>query len=179
MLSTIQSLSTSEENRYKVWLISPESSPKVPVLRLNGQPLLQRFAVAVMLVAALAFALQATFISAWEAATGENTHYNHADARAQSVYQGFTSHIVTHVHADGTMHQHAVVDDDGALALHSQQPGCPCCWNMAVVVGVLPSLVACGPGATVGHKLVITSADPCCGTEPHGPRRPPRPTSIA
>jgi hypothetical protein len=87
--------------------------------------------------------------------------------------------VVTHVHADGTVHQHAV--DDGARALidHLREPGCPCCWNTAVMVGTLPigPVAQCRP--VTGGRLAIAKPNPYRGTEPDGPRRPPRTPSIA
>src|SRR5262249_1888070 len=87
-----------------------------------------------MMTASLAFALQGMCVAASEAATGDSSHY----------YLGFAfhhpggnhSHLVTHRHADGTVHTHAVDDGDGALADHVKQPG----WNMALVICVVPAV---------------------------------------
>jgi hypothetical protein len=124
-----------------------------------------------MMAAAMAFTFQAAFIPTSATAAGENGHFS---------YKRLTkSHVVTHVHADGTIHRHAVDDGDRALDNHLQEPGCPCCWNMAVVAGVLPSLGVCAVEAILIGKLAIEELDPYRGTEPDGPRRPPRPPCIA
>jgi hypothetical protein len=89
------------------------------------------------------------------------------------------AHEVVHVHADGTIHRHLVDDDDGALHEHIQDPGCPRCWNMAIIVGVLPTVTSCDLFAILGGKLSIAAPASYRGTEPNGPRRPPRTPSIA
>jgi hypothetical protein len=128
-----------------------------------------------MIAAAMAFIFQATFIPTSATAAGENSHYHHGHLS----YKGHTkTHIVTHVHADGTVHRHAVDGGDRALDDHLQEPGCPCCWNMAIMVGVLPSLGVCTVEEILIGKLAIEELDPYRGTEPDGPRRPPRPPSI-
>jgi hypothetical protein len=83
------------------------------------------------------------------------------------------------VHADGTIHRHVVDDDDDALNNHIQEPGCPCCWNMAIVIGVLPNFVTWTVFATLSGKLALEMSATSRGTGPSGPRRPPRPPSIA
>src|SRR5882757_277949 len=133
-----------------------------------------------MMVAVLAFALQATFIAPSESATGEAAPYHHGYARSHVQHAaGAHSHEASHVHADGTAHRHVVDDDDGALDDHLQEPGCPCCWNMAIVVGVLPSVNLCTVFATLGDTLAVTTPVAHRGIEPNGLRRPPRPPSIA
>jgi hypothetical protein len=77
------------------------------------------------------------------------------------------------VHADGTTHRHAV-DDDG-LARHVKERGSP---SMAPAVAVLPAPGIFTVIAVAGNKLAIESPAPRRGTEPNGPRRPPRPPSI-
>ena len=140
---------------------------------------LQRFAVIVMMAAAMAFTIQGTFVAAAQSASGENSHYHHGYAHSHAFYEGHAkSHVVTHVHTDGTIHRHVVDDDDGALNNHIQEPGCPCCWNAAIVIGVLPNLMIWTVSATLSGKLAIEMSATYRGTEPSGPRRPPRPPSI-
>jgi hypothetical protein len=147
-------------------------------LRLVAQPFAGRLGTIIMMVAVLAFALQATFIAPSEGATGQAVLYHHGYSR--HIHQAAAhSHEVAHVHADGTAHRHNVDDDDGALDEHVQEPGCPCCWNMAIVVGVLPNTNLCTAFATLADTLVFATPVAQRGTEPSGPRRPPRPPSIA
>jgi hypothetical protein len=149
-------------------------------LRLYAQSLLQCLGVVIMMTATIAFTLQGTFIAASQTVTGENSHYHHGYAHSHAFYEGHAkSHVVAHVHNDGTVHEHVVDDDDGALNDHVQEPGCPCCWNMAIVIGVLPSATTCTVLATLGGKLAIDMPTASRGIEPNGPRRPPRPPSIA
>ena len=149
-------------------------------MRFVAQPFAGRVGAIVMMVAVLAFALQATFIAPSEPALGESAPYHHGYARSHvHLTAAAHSHEVAHVHADGTAHRHVVDDDDGALDEHLQEPGCPCCWNMAIVVGVLPSTNFCTVFATLGDTLAFTTPVAHRGTEPNGPRRPPRPPSIA
>lgn len=130
-----------------------------------------------MMAAALAFTIQGTFIA--QAATGVNSHYHHGYGQEHAAHQHAKSHAIAHVHADGTVHKHAV--DDGARALkdHRQQPGCPCCWNMAIVAAVLPLPPVSAFDAAPHSRVAIGDLDPYRGTEPNGLRRPPRPPSIA
>ena len=146
-------------------------------MRLGARSLIRWCADIMMMAAALALTIQGTFIA--QAATGVNGHYHHGYGQQQAVHQHAKTHVVAHVHADGTVHQHAVDDGKRALKDHSQQPGCPCCWNMAIVIGVLPSLGVCTVEEILIGKLAIEELDPYRGTEPDGPRRPPRPPSIA
>jgi len=132
------------------------------------------------MAAAMAFTIQGTFIAAAQSANGTSSHFHHGYADSHAFYDGRAkSHVVTHVHTDGTIHQHVVDDDDGALNDHIQEPGCPCCWNAAIVIGVLPSLMIWTVSATLSGKLAIEMSAAYRGTEPSGPRRPPRPPSIA
>ena len=104
-----------------------------------------------MMAAAVAFTVQGIFVAASEAATGDTSHY----------YLGFVfthppgeshSHIMAHRHADGTVHEHAVDDDDeDSLAKHIKQPG----RNMALVICVLPCLEIPAISESAGHKLTI------------------------
>jgi hypothetical protein len=140
---------------------------------------LPRFAVVIMMAAAMAFTIQGTFVAAAQSASGENSHYHHGYVHSHAAYEGHVrSHAVAHVHADGTTHRHVVDDDDGALNNHIQEPGCPCCWNAAIVIGVLPNLMIWTVSATLSGKLAIEMQAAYRGTEPSGPRRPPRPPSI-
>ena len=119
-------------------------------MRSARTPFLKRVAVAMMMTAAVAFALQCVFVAASEAATGDTSHY----------YLGFVfnhphgenhSHVVAHRHADGTIHQHAIDDDDDALAKHVKEPG----WNMALVVCVVPCPELSALSEPAGSKLTI------------------------
>jgi hypothetical protein len=123
------------------------------------------------MAATVAFTLQATFIT--QTAGGANSHFHH------SLHRHAKSHVVAHVHADGTVHKHSVEDGARALSDHLQEPGCPCCWNMAIVVGILPLPIVANLDAVAATKLAIRGLDPYRGTEPDGPRRPPRTPSIA
>jgi hypothetical protein len=131
-----------------------------------------------MMMAAVAFAVQGTLIAVSQTATGENSHYHHGYAHIDA-FAPAKSQLVTHVHGDGTVHQHAVNDDDGALDEHIQEPGCPCCWNMAVIAGVLPGSPVCTTSAAASSRLVFKPSDPFRDFEFDGLRRPPRPPSIA
>lgn len=140
-------------------------------MRRRERPFFQRVADIVMMAAAAAFTLQAAFIA--QAAAGANSHYH------PSLHRHANVHVVTHVHADGTMHQHAVEYSTRALSDHLQEPGCPCCWNTAVVVGVLPLPVVASLDAAAAERLAISGPDLCRATEPDEPGRPPSTPSIA
>jgi ABC-type nickel/cobalt efflux system permease component RcnA len=127
-----------------------------------------------MMAATLAFVLQGMFVAASEAATGDSSHY----------YIGFVfehatgehhSHIVTHRHADGAIHTHAIDDDNGALAKHIKQPG----WNMALVVCVVPCPTMSALSVATSDKLTIATPRRLRVADLNGLRRPPRPPSIA
>jgi hypothetical protein len=137
---------------------------------------LRRFAAMLMMAAAVAFTFETSFISTSEAEAGELDHIHHEHAAHHAPGTLAKTHIVTHVHADGTIHRHAVDDDE--LDDHVRQSGSPC-WSMAVVVGVLPNLNACTVEAILIGKLAIEAVVPCLGTEPDVPGRPPRTPSIA
>jgi hypothetical protein len=130
-----------------------------------------------MMAAALAFTFQGTFIA--QAATGANSHYHHGYNQQHAAHQHAKSHVVAHVHKDGTIHRHAVDDGNRALKDHTQQPGCPCCWNMAVIAAVLPLPPVSKFDVALRSRVAIGNLDPYRSTEPDGPRRPPRPPSIA
>jgi hypothetical protein len=143
-------------------------------LRFASHPFFRRAATIFMMAAAVAFALQCIFVAASEAATGDTSHY----------YLGFVfghpqggkhSHAVTHRHADGTIHQHAIADDDGALAKHVKTPG----WDMALVICMLPSPNVTAFSEIAGHKLTIQRPQRLPDADIGGLRRPPRPPSIA
>ncbi len=151
-----------------------------PRLRGLAHILLQRLAVIAMMTAAMAFTLQGTFVAAAQSASGDNSHYDHGYVDNHAFYDGHAkSHAVAHAHTDGTIHRHVVDDDDDALNDHIQEPGCPCCWNAAIVIGVLPNLMIWTVAATLSGKLAIEMSATYRGTEPIGLRRPPRPPSIA
>ena len=127
-----------------------------------------------MMAAAVAFTVQGIFVAASEAAIGDTSHY----------YVGFVfthphgethSHISSHKHADGTVHQHAVDDDEDALAKHVKQPG----RNMAFVICVLPCLEIPAISEIAGPKLAIENPLRLWVANLGGLRRPPRPPSIA
>jgi ABC-type nickel/cobalt efflux system permease component RcnA len=144
-------------------------------LRSGARPRCRRFAVVVMMAAAMAFIFETSIIATSEAATAEDNHSHHDNA-SHSPHGGHQkTHVVTHVHADGTVHRH---DVDGALDDHIRESGSPC-WSMAVVFGVLPSPGVCTVEAILIGKLAIEGVDPYRGTEPDVPGRPPRPPSIA
>ena len=146
-------------------------------MHLRARTLFRRCAVLLMMASALAFTIQGTFIA--QAATGVNSHYHHGYGQRHAVRQHAKSHAIAHVHADGTVHQHAVDGGKRALKDHSQQPGCPCCWNMAIVVAVLPLLPVAEFDTAPRSRVAIDNLDPYRSSEPDGPRRPPRPPSIA
>jgi hypothetical protein len=131
-----------------------------------------------MIAAMFEFALQATDIRPSANAAGEHGG-SHLGYTPGPPYRGHPkTHIVTHVHADGTVHRHAVDDGNGAIDDHLRESGSPC-WSMAIVVGVLPSPSVCAVEAILIGKLALQGLEPYRGTEPDGPRRPPRPPSIA
>src|SRR5262249_51429579 len=99
-----------------------------------------------MMTATLAFALQGACVAASEAATGDSSHYYLGFAFHHS--GGTHSHVITHRHADGTIHRHAVDDDDGALADHIKQPG----WNLALVICVVPTVAVPALSEVAGEK---------------------------
>lgn len=155
-------------------------------MRTGAQTLFRWCADVMMMAAALAFTIQGTFIA--QAATGLNSHYHHGYGQQHAVHQHAgnehtadqhpKSHAVAHVHADGTIHKHAVDDGDRALKDHTQQPGCPCCWNMAILAAVLPLPPLSAFDTTPHSRVAIGNLDPYRSTEPEGPRRPPRTPSI-
>jgi hypothetical protein len=126
-----------------------------------------------MMTAWIAFALQGICVAASEAATGDSSHY----------YLGFAfhhlggthSHLITHRHADGTIHTHAIDDDPGALAKHIKHPG----WNMALVICVVPAAAIPALREVAGEKLTIENPRRPWVAAIDGLQRPPRPPSIA
>jgi ABC-type nickel/cobalt efflux system permease component RcnA len=145
-------------------------------MRSGARSRLRRCATVVMIAAAMAFAFETSFIPTSEAATGEHDHAHHDDAPPASQSDHPKNHIVSHIHADGTVHRHVV--DDGAIDDHVRESGSPC-WSMAILVGVLPNLGVCAVEAILIGKLAIEGLDLYRGTEPDVPGRPPRPPSIA
>jgi hypothetical protein len=127
-----------------------------------------------MVAAAVAVALQGMFVAASEAATGDTSHYyldfllNHSHGRAHS-------HVVTHRHIDGKVHQHAIDDDDDALAKHVKQTG----FNMALAICVLPCPDVPAIFEMPGHKLSMAKAPRLPLIDLGRQRPPPRPPSIA
>jgi hypothetical protein len=142
-------------------------------LRFARQPFLGRLAIIVMMTATVAFALQGICVAASEAATGDSSHYYLGFAFHHP--GGIHSHIITHRHADGTIHTHAIDDDPGALAKHIKKPG----WNMALVVCVVPDVAVPALSELAGEKLTIENPPQLWVADLEGLRRPPRPPCIA
>ena len=138
------------------------------------RPFSQQLATVIMMAAAVAFAAQCVFVAGSEAATGDSSHYYLGFAFTHP-HGGSHSHVVTHRHADGTIHQHAIDDDHDALAKHVKEPG----WNMALVVCVIPCLSVPGISEVAGRKLTIENPRPVFIADLNGFRRPPRPPGIA
>jgi hypothetical protein len=147
-------------------------------LRIGAQSRFHRNVIIVMIAAMFEFALQATYIQ--PSANGVDTKSgSHLGYTAGGLpYRDHSTGIVSHVHADGTVHRHAVEGGNGSIDDHLRESGSPC-WSMAIVVGVLPSPSGCAVEAILIGKLAIQVLEPYRGTEPNGPRRPPRPPSIA
>jgi hypothetical protein len=143
-------------------------------LRFAAQPLSRRIAVIFMMAAALAVALQGMFVAASEAATGDTSHYYLGFVLGHS-HDRMHSHVVAHRHADGIVHQHAVDDDDDALAKHVKQTG----FNMALAICVLPCPGMPAISEIAGHKLSIAMPSRLRIADLEGLRPPPRPPSIA
>ena len=137
------------------------------------RPFLRRVAIIVMMTATLAFALQGICVAASEAATGDSSHY-YLDFAFHHP-GGTHSHVITHRHADGAVHRHAVDDDDGALADHVKQPG----WNMALVICVVPAVTIPALSEVAGERLTMENPRRPWVAAIDGLRRPPRPPSIA
>jgi hypothetical protein len=149
---------------------------KLPV---GDQSRFHQSVVILMIVAMLEFALQATYIQPSASVLDSNGASRVGYAASGLPYEGPPkTRLVTHVHADGTVHRHAVEGTKGAIDNHLRESGSPC-WSMAIVVGVLPSPSLCAVETILIGKLAIQGREPYRGTEPDGPRRPPRPPSIA
>ena len=141
---------------------------------------LRRLAVVIMMAATAAFTFQGAFIATSEAVTGDAGHYHHGFVPNHlSKAVSADSLVRAHVHTDGTVHRHAVDDSDAAFDDHLNEAGCPCCWNMAIAVGVLPSVNFLASTLVRGSKLAIKVPDRHCPADPIRLKRPPRPTSIA
>jgi len=140
-------------------------------LRLDARPFLRRLVVIIMMAAATAFFIQGFCVATSEAATGDASHYYHGFAiKHASGENGAHSHVSPHVHADGTAHQHALDDDDGALDNHAKQVG----WNMAIVLGVLPASNVFTIALNESSKLSFEKPDPLRVGGQSGLRKPPR-----
>ena len=126
------------------------------------------------MVAAVAVALQGMFVAASEAATGDTSHYYLGFVLGHS-HDRMHSHVVTHRHADGIVHQHAIDDDDDALAKHVKQTG----FNMALALCILPCPNVPAIFEMPGHKLSMTTAPGLPLIDLGRQRPPPRPPSIA
>ena len=142
-------------------------------MRFVRRSFFQRIAVVIMMTAAVAFALQCIFVAASEAATGDSSHY-YIGFAFDHAHGEHHSHVITHGHADGTIHRHAVDDDDGALAKHVKESG----WNMALVVCTIPCLSVLGISEVAGRRLTIENPRRPWVADLNGLRRPPRPPSI-
>ena len=127
----------------------------------------------VMMAAAMAFTVETSFITPSETAS----HEDHDDALDSAIGTHPKAHLVTHTHADGTVHRHAVDDDE--LADHIRESSGSPCWSMAIVVGVLPSRSVCPVEAILIGKIAMAELAPHRGTEPAVPRPPPSIPSIA
>ena len=137
-----------------------------------------RLCVAIaMMAAAMAFSFETSFIAPAATATDEDHHVQQEDAPDSSNGAHPKAHLVTHTHADGTVHRHAV--DDNELADHIRESSGSPCWSMAIVVGVLPTLSVCPLEAILIGKIAMAELDPYRGTEPAVPRPPPSIPSIA
>jgi ABC-type nickel/cobalt efflux system permease component RcnA len=127
-----------------------------------------------MMAAGVAFTFEISFITTSATATHEDHDHDAGPDSSNGAHP--KTHLVTHIHADGTVHRHAVDDED--LADHLRESGSPC-WSMAIVVGVLPSLSVCPVEAILIGKIAMEELDPHRGTEPAVPRPPPSIPSIA
>jgi ABC-type nickel/cobalt efflux system permease component RcnA len=136
-------------------------------------PSLRRFAVIVMMTAAVAFSLEGTLLATPQAGPDKNHHHGHTHGHSSDHAK---SHVVTHVHVDGIVHRHAVDEENGGLARHMKERGSV---TVTPGVAVLPSPGALALALVAGIKLAIEPSDAFLGTEPDGPRKPPRPPSIA
>ena len=141
-------------------------------LRTRAWSRIRRCVAIVMMAAAMAFTVETSFITPSETAS----HEDHDDALDSAIGTHPKAHLVTHTHADGTVHRHAVDDDE--LADHLRESGSPC-WSMAIVVGVLPSLNVCPVQAILIGKIAMPELDPFRGAEPAVPRPPPSTPSIS
>ena len=128
-----------------------------------------------MMAAAVAFTLQGFFVATSEAATGDASHYYHGFALKHAHGEGAAhSHVTPHVHADGTAHRHTLYDDDGAIDNHVKEIG----WNMAIALGVLPSVIVFTVTGIEGSKLVIETPTSLRVADQSGLRKPPRPPGM-
>jgi hypothetical protein len=143
------------------------------VLSLARRSCFQRMAIALMMAAAVAFALQCMFVAVSEAATGDSSHY-YLGFVFSHPHGGAHGHVVRHRHADGTIHQHAIDDDDDAIAKHVKKPGL----DMALVVCVLPCRNISTISDVPGRQLTIENPSHLWVVDLRGLRRPPRPASI-
>ena len=145
-------------------------------MRSRARSRFRRCVAIVMMAAAMAFTFETSLIAPAETAT-EDDHFHEESTSDPADGAQLKTHLVTHTHADGTVHRHAV-DDDDDLADHLRESGSPY-WSMAVVVGVLPSPSVCSVEAILIGKLAVEGPDPYRGTEPDVPGRPPSIPSIA
>ena len=141
-------------------------------MRLAGRTFVQRVAVVIMTMAAVAFALQGMFVTASEAATGDTSHY-YLGFVFNEPHDGNHTNVVAHRHVDGIAHQHAVDDDDDALASHIKTPG----WNMALVVCIMPGF-ASPVISEISSIMAFENPRPFWVADLRGLRRPPRPPGI-
>jgi len=151
-------------------------------LRPRLRPWVRRFAVVSMIAAVLAFTFEGTFIATAAVPAPQPSHQHHSRSHTTHQDHGHShsggqakAHVVTHVHADGTVHRHAVDDENGGLARHMKERGSA---SIAPGIAVLPSPSVLSVSLVAGRKLAIEPPTPFRGIEPDGPRKPPRPPSI-
>ena len=147
----------------------PEPGNVRPRVRL----VLHRCAVLLMMAAAMAFSLQGASIATPETAAPKNGQQHRS--QSHGAFGSHKRHVVAHVHADGTLHRHAVDGEDGGLARHTKEPGSA---STAPATAVLPSPSGFVLAVVASIPLAIEPATACRGTEPEGPRKPPRTPSI-
>ena len=150
-------------------------------MRHRPRPWVRRFAVMTMITAVLAFTFEGTFVATAAVAAPQPSHHHshtshqdHGHSHSHSGGQA-KAHVVTHVHVDGTVHRHAVDDENGGLARHMKERGSA---SIAPGIAVLPSPSVLSVSLVAGRKLAIEPPSPFRGIEPDGPRKPPRPPSI-
>src|SRR5215471_158327 len=96
-------------------------------LRIGGRSRFHQSIIVVMIIAMLEFALQATYIQPSANAVDSKGDSHHVHTASGLPFQGrMNTRIVSHVHADGTVHRHAVEGGKGAIEDHLRESGSPC-----------------------------------------------------